>query len=138
MSEQLWSGFWFLALLNGFWILFSTHLGNTDTLVRSVTDTLWSIGVGRSGNIPVGKLYYGLLIGFTVLGAISVQMGSAMAMFKVLGVVAGPVLCLAALQILRVNTTLLPPELRPSVWRRAGLICCAIFYGAMAAAVLFT
>ena len=42
MAEQLWSGFWFLALLNGFWILFSTHLGNTDTLVRLVTDILWS------------------------------------------------------------------------------------------------
>lgn len=136
MAEKLWHGFWFLALLNGFWILFSTHLGNTDTLVRAVTDTLWSAGVGRRRNAHVGKLYYGLLIVFTVWGAITVQFGSAMTLFKALGVVAGPVLCLGALQILRVNTTLLPAELRPSIWRRAGLIGCAIFYAAMAAAVL--
>lgn len=136
MAEKLWSGFWVLALLNGFWILFSTHLGNTDALIRSVTDTLWSAGVGRRRNAQVGKLYYGLLICFTVWGAITVQWGSAMTLFKALGVVAGPVLCLAALQILRVNTTLLPPALRPSLWRRAGLLTCAAFYAAMTAAVL--
>ncbi len=138
MAEKLWHGFWFLALLNGFWILFSTHLGNTDTLVRAVTDTLWSAGAGagRRRNAHVAKLYYGLLAGFTVWGAITVQFGTAMTLFKALGVVAGPVLCLAALQILRVNTTLLPPELRPSLWRRAGLLGCAIFYAAMVSAVL--
>ncbi|HWC77780.1 MAG TPA: Nramp family divalent metal transporter, partial [Blastocatellia bacterium] len=46
MSEHLWTGFWFLALLNGFWILFSTHMGNTDILVRTVTDILW-VGSNR-------------------------------------------------------------------------------------------
>ncbi len=61
---------------------------------------------------------------------------AAMTLFKALGVVAGPALCLAALQILRVNTTLLPPELRPSLWRRAGLLGCAIFYATMVSAVL--
>jgi hypothetical protein len=136
MAEKLWPGFWFLALLNGFWILFSTHLGNTDTLVRSVTDTLWSAGLGRRPKANVGRLYYGLLIGFTFWGAITVQFGSAMTLFRALGVVAGPVLCLAALQILRVNSTLLPPELRPPLWRRLGLIACAIFYACMAIAVL--
>jgi hypothetical protein len=136
MADKLWSGFWFLAILNGFWILFSTHLGNTDTLVRSVTDTLWSAGLGRRPNANVGRLYYGLLIGFTIWGAVTVQFGSAMTLFRALGVVAGPVLCLAALQILRVNTTLLPPELRPTLWRRLGLIACAAFYASMAIAVL--
>jgi hypothetical protein len=136
MAEKLWQGFWFLALMNGFWVLFSTHLGNTDTLVRTVTDTLWSAGIGRRRNLPVGKLYYGLLIGFSIWGAITVQFGSAMTLFRALGVVAGPVLCLAAVQVFRVNTTLLPRELRPPLWRRLGLIGCAIYYGAMAIAVL--
>ena len=26
LGRNLWHGFWYLALLNGFWILFSTHL----------------------------------------------------------------------------------------------------------------
>lgn len=136
MAEKLWSGFWFLGLLNGFWILFSTHLGNTDTLVRLVTDTLWSARVNKRPAARVGRIYYSLLIGFTVWGAVTVQWGSAMTLFKALGVVAGAVLALAAIQILRVNTTLLPVELRPSVWRRAGLLCCAGFYGLLFAAVV--
>jgi hypothetical protein len=136
MAEKLWPGFWFLALLNGFWILFSTHLGNTDTLVRLVTDTLWSAGLGRRKNANVGKLYYGLLLGFTAWGMITVQWGSAMTLFKALGVVAGPVLCLASLQILTVNSTLLPPELRPSWWFRGALIAAALFYAALFIAVL--
>ena len=41
MSERFWSGLWMLALVNGFWILFSTHLGNTDVLVRIVSDISW-------------------------------------------------------------------------------------------------
>ena len=41
LAKNLWSGFWYLGLLNGFWILFSTHLGNTDILVRTITDVTW-------------------------------------------------------------------------------------------------
>jgi hypothetical protein len=136
MAEKLWPGFWFLALFNGFWILFSTHLGNTDTLVRMVTDTLWSAGLGRRAGASVSKLYYGLLLGFTAWGVLTVQWGSAMTLFKALGVVAGPVLCLAAMQILAVNSRLLPPELRPSWWMRGALIAAAVFYAALFVAVL--
>ena len=42
MAEHLWTGFWALTLLNGFWILFSTSLGNTDLLIRTVTDLSWT------------------------------------------------------------------------------------------------
>ncbi|HUG91208.1 MAG TPA: Nramp family divalent metal transporter [Planctomycetaceae bacterium] len=139
MAEQLWSGFWVLALLNGFWVLFSTHLGNTDVLVRIVTDMLWvsSPRVRRPGRMSISRLYYLLLGVFTVWGLISVNWGHAMTLFKILGVVAGPVLAIAAVQILRVNTRLLPEELRPPLWRRAVLVLCALFYGALAAAQLW-
>ena len=39
--RKIWPGFWFLTLFNGFWILFKTQLGNTDILVRTITDALW-------------------------------------------------------------------------------------------------
>ncbi|MDZ4687116.1 MAG: Nramp family divalent metal transporter, partial [Planctomycetaceae bacterium] len=38
LAQQFWPGLWLLTLLNGFWILFSTHLGNTDCLVRTTSD----------------------------------------------------------------------------------------------------
>ena len=45
--SQIWPGFWFLTLFNGFWILFKTQLGNTDILVRTITDAVWMAG-GRA------------------------------------------------------------------------------------------
>lgn len=139
MAEQIWTGFWFLALLNGFWIFASTHLGNTDILIRTATDILWvaSPGLRERPNMNVTKLYYGLLAIFTVWGAFAVNWGHAMALFKVLGSVAGPVLAFAAIQILIVNTTLLPEKLRPPLWRRAGLVVCALCYGSLSAALLW-
>jgi hypothetical protein len=134
MADQLWSGFWLLALLNGFWILFSTHLGNTDVLVRTVTDVLWVSTPRVRRRVSISRLYYLLLAVFTMWGLISVDWGHAMTLFKILGAVAGPVLAIAALQILRVNTKLLPVELRPPLWRRAALVLCAVFYGAVAVA----
>lgn len=135
MAEHLWRGFWLLALLNGFWILFSTHLGNTDTLVRTVTDIFWVVLPERRG-IGVGRIYYTLLAAFTAWGIVAVNWGSAMTLFKALGVIASPVLALASIQMLLVNTRLLPVELRPPMWRRAALVCCAAFYVAMMILVL--
>lgn len=40
-----------------------------------------------------------------------------------------PITALSALQILRLNTTLMPHELRPALWRKIALILCALFYG---------
>ncbi len=127
LAEHAWSGFWVLALLNGFWILFSTHLGNTDTLVRTVTDIAWVAAAGRS-RYSVTRIYYSLLAVFTVWGAFAANWGTAMTLFKALGVIAGPIFALASIQLLLVNTRLLPAELRPPVWRRIGLVLCAVFY----------
>ena len=136
MAERLWSGFWFLALLNGFWILFSTHLGNTDTLVRTVTDIIWVESKNRWKTENVGRVYYTVLLLFTAWGLITTQWGTAMTLFQALGVAASLVLALGAIQILFVNTTLLPVELRPPLWIRGGLLVCAGFYAVMFGAVL--
>ena len=52
--------------------------------------------------------------------------------------VAGVVMVIASLHILRVNTTLLPPELRPPLWRRVMLVAMALFYGLFVALWLST
>jgi len=133
LSEHLWTGLWVLALLNGFWILFSTHLGNTDVLVRMITDTLWvasrRVRRWQAGN--VSRVYYLLLAIFTAWGCLAVRWGDAMSLFKVLGIVANIVLAIASLQVLLVNTRLLPKELQPPLWRRLALIASALFYTAM-------
>lgn len=129
--SKYWPGFWYLALLNAFWILFSTHLGNTDVMVRTVTDMWWvaSPQVRRHSKGQISRLYYTILILVTAWSCFAILSGEAMALFKFLGFIANLVLAVSALQILIVNTTLLPRELRPSWFRRAALIGCVVFYG---------
>lgn len=140
MAEHLWTGFWFLALLNGFWILFSTHLGNTDILVRTITDIVWvSSGTARTfRGGDVRRIYYVVLLAFTVWGAIAVNWADAMSLFKVLANVAGLVLAVAGIQIALVTRKLLPPEIRPPVWRTAALVACSLFYGAIFLVVVWS
>jgi hypothetical protein len=136
MAEKLWVGFWALCLLNGFWILFSTQLGNMDCLARVVADVGWA-GWPRVRRWPASRVYAGLLMLFTSWGVVSLGLGeTALDLFKVLGVVAGPVLAVAAFQILRVNTRFLPPAIRPPLWRRAALVLCGVGYAAVAIAFL--
>lgn len=136
MSKTLWHGFWMLALLNGFWILFSTHLGNTDVLVRTVSDICWA-AFPRVRRISVAKLYAMLLGALTAWALISVHFGSVLDLFKVLAVIANPIMGVAAIQILRVNTRFLPREVRPPLWRQAGLVMAAVLYGGMTLALLY-
>ncbi|MBN9517126.1 Nramp family divalent metal transporter [bacterium] len=136
MAETLWDGFWALCLLNGFWILFKTQLANTDCLARVVADIGWA-GWPRVRRWPASRGYAGLLMLFTSWGVVSLGFGeTALGLFKVLGAVAGPVLAVAAFQILRVNTRFLPPEIRPPLWRRAALVLCGVGYAALTVASL--
>ncbi|QDT26338.1 hypothetical protein Enr10x_16390 [Gimesia panareensis] len=139
MAEQLWTGFWWLALLNGFWVLMSTHLSNTDVLIRTVTDIVWvaSPHLRERRKMSVSRLYYFFLAIATIWGLLAVHWGHAIQLFKVLGAVAGPVLAIAALQILIINTRLLPQQLKPPLWRRGALIVCAICYGSLSAAFIW-
>ncbi len=133
MAEHFWSALWILGLLNGFWILFSTQLGNTDVLIRTLTDTLWTassrVRSWRDGSIA--KVYYSLLFVFTAWGLVAVHLGSAMTLFKYLGTMAGVVMAIAGVQLYLVNTRLLPRELQPSWWRKAALLICSAAYGTM-------
>ena len=113
MSNLYWKGFWFLTLANGFWILFSTHLGNTDVLVRTVTDVIWA-GSPRAREYRISSLYAVLLIALSLWGLVSMRLGNVLDLFKILGGVASPIMTIAGIQIFRVNTKLLPPELRPN------------------------
>ena len=135
MAKQIWSGLWWLALINGFWILFSTHLGNTDVLVRTTADILWAASP-RCRKWPISRIYAGLLIVLTAWAVYAIRLGSVLDLFKVLGMVATPILALAAVQILRINTRFLPQEIQPPWWRKLGLLGCAAAYGGMAIALV--
>ena len=130
MADRLWSGFWFLTLFNGFWVLFKTQLGNTDILVRTITDVLWlgssRVREWRGGDIRA--VYYLTLFAVSSWGFASLWWGGAAEMFKLLANMAGLVLAVASLQIIAVNRKFLPAALRPPRWRELALVGASAFY----------
>jgi hypothetical protein len=127
--SAIWPGFWFLTLFNGFWILFKTQLGNTDILVRTITDALWmSSQKARDVRRGIRGIYYGILVLFSVWGAIVIRSASPFQLFKVLANMAGIVLAIAGLQIFLVNRRFLPRAVRASAWREVALLVCSGFY----------
>jgi hypothetical protein len=130
LADRFWPGLWFLTLFNGFWLLFKTQLGNTDILVRSVTDALWMSSAGlreRSGG-GIQKIYYGILLVYSVWGAVAIRWATPMKLFMIFANTAALIMVIAGVQIFRVNRRFLPPALRPPVWREAILLACSGFY----------
>ena len=131
MADRMWQGLWHLTLLNGFWILYSTHLGNTDLMIRTVTDLLWtgSRRVRASSGGHASRVYYALLAGYSVWAlAVMFRAAGPFGLFKMMANIAGLVLAIAGIQIVVVNRRFLPKELRPPVWREAAVILAAMFY----------
>jgi hypothetical protein len=127
--RQIWPGFWFLTLFNGFWLLFKTQLGNTDILVRTITDAVWMSRQGEgTSRLDIRGLYYGILLAFSLWGAIVIGWASPFQLFKVVANMAGIVLAIAGVQIVIVNRKFLPRAVRPALWREAGVLLCSAFY----------
>ena len=140
LADKAWSGFWILTLVNGFWIVFSTQLGNTDVLVRTVTDVLW-MGNKRVREWRGGKIqtvYYTILIVYTFLALFAIRIGNPLDLFKIAATVAGFVLVIGGIQIFLVNRKFLPRELWAPWWRQAGLLGCSLFYALFFGRVMFS
>ena len=115
----------------GAWLLFKAQLDILEGTVRAVTDILWS-GSRRMRRWSRGEVrwvYYGVLAVFVVWGVIALGMAQPIVLLQLSANVGGVVMVLSSLHILYVNTTLLPPELRPPLWRRVALVAMALFYG---------
>jgi hypothetical protein len=135
--RRIWPGFWFLTLFNGFWLLFKTQLGNTDILVRTVTDASWMSSAGvRDRMRGIRNIYYGVLIAFSVWSVLVIRTASPFQLFKVLANIAGIVLAIAGVQIVLVNRRFLPAAVRAPLWRDLGVLTCSAFYAFFAFFVL--
>ena len=130
LAEQVWRGFWFLTLFNGFWILFKTHLGNTDIFVRTMTDVLWmaSPAAREKAGGAIRRIYYGILIVFSMWGAMAIRWATPIKLFTIFANFAALVMVIAGVQIFLVNRRFLPRELRPALWREIALLLCSAFY----------
>jgi hypothetical protein len=114
----------------GAWILFKTQLDNFEGMVRAVTDILWTgsrrVRAWRGGDVR--KVYYTVLTVLVVWGIIALRLAQPIVLLKIGANVAGAVFVIAAPHLLYVNTRILPPHVRPPMWRRVALVAMAVFY----------
>ena len=129
----------FLVALLGAWVLFKTQLDILDGTARAVTDIIWA-GSHRLRTWwrgDVRSAYYSTLVALVVWGIIALRLVEPLILLEVGANIAGVVFVISGLHVLRVNTTLLPPALRPPLWRRICLVALALFYGSFSYLWLF-
>jgi len=114
----------------GAWILFKTQLDNFEGMVRAVTDILWTgssrVRAWRGGDVRA--VYYTVLAVLVAWGIFALRLAQPIVLLKIGANVAGAVFVIAAPHLLYVNTRILPPHVRPPMWRRVALAAMAVFY----------
>jgi hypothetical protein len=115
----------------GAWLLFKTQLDNLEAMVRAMTDILWTgssrVRAWRGGDVRA--VYYTVLGVVVLWGIIAMRLAQPIVLLKLGANVAGAVFIFAAPHLLYINTRLLPPHVRPPMWRRVALVLMSIFYG---------
>ena len=115
----------------GAWLLFKTQLDNLEGMVRAITDILWTgsrrVRGWRGGDVRA--VYYTVLGIAVVWGMIAHALAQPIVLLQLGANVAGAVFVIAAPHLLYINTRLLPPHVRPPMWRRVALVVMTLFYG---------
>ncbi len=121
----------FAVALMGAWVLFKTQLDIMEGMVRGLTDIVWTSSRRLRGwrDGDVRYVYYSILVIVVGWGLVALRFSQPIVLLQFSANMAGIVFLVSSLHILYVNTTLLPEELRPPLWRRVALVALALFYG---------
>ena len=113
------------------WILFKTQLDIIESMVRSITDILWtgSLRVRNWSHGDVRVVYYGALAVVCLWGIFALRLAQPIILIMAAANIASFVFTIASIHLLYINTRLLPEGLRPPMWRRVVLVAMSAFYG---------
>jgi hypothetical protein len=121
----------FVVAVLATWILFKTQLDIIESMVRSITDIVWtgSLRIRTLSRGDVRVVYYGALGLVCLWGIFALRLAQPIILIMAAANIASVVFTIASLHLLYVNTRLLPEGLRPPMWRRVVLVAMSIFYG---------
>lgn len=125
---------WYLTLLCGFWVLFSTQLGGVDGVPRRFTDIIWT-GFSKARRMDEHDakwIYYPILAVYIVWGVIAMYLAKPLFMIIVSATIGGFQLVMCSIHTFFVNRRFLPKEIQPPIWKQIGLLLCAGFYSIFA------
>lgn len=121
---------WYLTLLCGFWVLFSTQLGSVDGVPRRFTDIIWTgfRSARKMDDHNAKWIYYPIVLVYVLWGVIAMYLAKPLLMIIVSATIGGYQLVMCSIHTLYVNRKFLPKEIQPPIYKQIGLILCALFY----------
>jgi hypothetical protein len=122
---------WYLTLVTGFWILYSTQIGILDLVPRTVTDIIWTSNpaVRAWAKGDVRKVYYATLVTFVIWGCIAINLAQPFILILLGAFVAGLIMTIFGIHVWYVNRRFLPAEVQAPAWRQAALLGFSAFFG---------
>lgn len=133
LAKYLGSFGWYWLLFIGFWVLWGTQLSASDAFVRQMTDLIWinSSSARKWSGDDVRKIYYGILILFTIWLAYIYSKGMPLFLVAFTANIASVCFVVGGLQLLFMDK-LMPKEIRGGIMSKILLVCLVLFYGAFA------
>ncbi|MBM83634.1 MAG: hypothetical protein CMJ78_24005 [Planctomycetaceae bacterium] len=143
-GETMQNVLWVCTLIVGMLVLLPSQMSIIEDVCRKWTDIIWS-GNKRvretMGDDKVKNIYYtilGVYVGWTFVCAyVFGKYGHPKLMVLIIANLNNLALGCTAVFLLRVNTTVLPKEIRPRLINRIGMVACATFYLGLAALVFY-
>ena len=124
------SVFWFLTLLVGVWILFSSQISVIDLFSRMITDIVWTgsqrVRDWRGGDVRA--VYYAILAVFVIWGCIAINLAQPFVLIQIGAFSAAAIFVVLTIHTLHVNRTFLPRELQPSIWREILMVVFGVVF----------
>ena len=133
---------WIVALLAGIMVMLPSQMSIIDDFSRRWTDTIWSANrhVRETFRPDQAKWIYYSILGFYVVWSfvcayLFSTYGTPKLMTIVIANLNNVAIGLTAIQLLWINHTLLPREIKPRWYHSLGVASCAVFYLGLAALV---
>jgi hypothetical protein len=129
-SEALGALFWYLTIFCGLAILWPSAATTADGVLRRWVDVFWTgsrwLRTWRTDSI--GWLYFGVLCVYAIFGMITLSLGRPTLLLQIAATIYNYALGISCFHVLAVNLILLPKELRPNWFVRAGLVLSGSFF----------
>jgi hypothetical protein len=138
-------GLWVLTVLVGLTVMLPSQMSIVEDFSRRWTDIFWSGSRLVREKMHTGQvrhLYYGILFTYVAWSFVCAWLFNSYGTPKLAGIVVANLNNVAigwtAFHLLWVNSTLIPPPLRPRWYQRVGVFACGVFYIGLSALVFYT
>jgi hypothetical protein len=135
---------WVMALLAGIAVMLPSQMSIIDDFSRRWTDAIWTANRRVRETFRPGQvkwIYYAILGSYVLWSFVCAYLFSTYGTPKLMSVVIANLnnvaIGITALQLLWINHTLLPREIKPRWYHSLGVAACAAFYLGLASLVFF-